>query len=114
MRSRTPLDPHISRRRLLVGVGALPLLAIALPPPDAAAAAGLNFGEAQPFDFNMLRDRAKRLASKLYEPPVIRFADVLERIDYDAYQQIQFIPSHALWANDDGPFPIQFFHLGRF
>ena len=113
MRPRTRIHLPISRRRVLLGAGALPLVALALR-PDVASAAGLSFGEAQSFDFDWLRGQAKQLASRPYEPPVIRFGDVLERIDYDAYQQIRFIPNNALWANDDGPFPIQFFHLGRF
>ncbi len=113
MRPRTRIHSPISRRQVLLGAAALPLVALALR-PDVAAAAGLSFGEAQSFDFDWLRGQAKQLASKSYQPPVIRFGDVLERIDYDAYQQIRFIPGNALWANDDGPFPIQFFHLGRF
>jgi glucans biosynthesis protein len=52
---------------------------------SAAAAEGLDLGEAQPFDFSWLRDQAKQLAANPYKPPVIRYADVLERIDYDAY-----------------------------
>src|SRR5262249_4773493 len=77
----------------------------------AAAAEGLDLGEAQPFNFSRLREQAKQLASRPYQPPVVRFADILERIDYDAYQQIHFIPNHALWGKDDGPYPIRFFHL---
>jgi glucans biosynthesis protein len=114
MRSRTGIHSPISRRRILAGASTLPLVALALR-PDAAAAAGLTLGEAQSFDFDRLRGQAKELASKPYQPPAIRYGDVLERIDYDAYQQIRFIPGNALWANDDdGPYPIQFFHLGRF
>ena len=45
---------------------------------------------------------------------VIRYPDVLETIDYDAYQQIQFRPERALWAEGGAPFPVQFFHLGRY
>ena len=114
MRSRTGIHSPISRRRILVGASALPFVALALR-PDAAAGAGLTLGEAQSFGFDWLRGQAKELASKPYQPPAIRYGDVLERIDYDAYQQIRFIPGNALWANDDdGPYPIQFFHLGRF
>jgi len=80
----------------------------------SAEAEGLTFGPARAFDFDGLRARAKRLATKPYQPPVIRFGDVLERLDYDAYQQIRFIPSSGLWADGTGPFPVQFFHLGRF
>ena len=114
MRTRTGLHTPISRRQVLGGAAGLPLAALALR-PALAAAEGLDLGEAQPFGFGWLRDQAKDLASKPYQPPVIRYADVLERIDYDAYQQIRFSPGHALWAaDDDGPYPIQFFHLGRF
>src|SRR5437667_4881341 len=113
MRSRTGIHSPISRRSLLARAGALPLVMLAMR-PEIAAAAGLTYGEAQSFGFDWLRGQAKQLPSAPYEPPVVRFGDVLERIDYDAYQQIRFIPGNALWAGDDGPFPIQFFHLGRF
>jgi len=114
MRPRTGIHTPVSRRRVLAGAASLPLVSLALRSATAAAD-GLDLGEAQPFSFDWLRDQAKELAAKPYEPPVIRYADVLERIDYDAYQQIRFIPGHALWAKgEDGPYPIQFFHLGRF
>src|SRR6185312_16561852 len=114
MRSRSGFHSPISRRQVLGGAAGLPLVALALR-GAAAAAEGLDLGEPQSFGFDWLRDQAKELAAKPYAPPVIRYADVLERIDYDAYQQIRFIPGHALWPDDDdGPYPIQFFHLGRF
>jgi len=114
MRPPSAIHSPISRRTVLIGAGALSLAALAMRPENARAA-GLVFGDAQSFDFDGLRAQAKALASKAYEPPVVRYGDVLERIDYDAYQQIRFIPGNALWANDDaGPYPIQFFHLGRF
>ena len=97
MRSRSGFHSPISRRQVLGGAAGLPLVALALR-GAAAAADGLDLGEAQSFGFDWLRGQAKELASKPYQPPVIRYADVLERIDYDAYQQIRFIPGHALWA----------------
>jgi periplasmic glucans biosynthesis protein len=81
----------------------------------AAAAAGeIRFGPAQPFDFEWLKAKAQALAAQPYQEPVIRHADILETIDYDAYQQIRFQPERALWEAGGAPFPVQFFHLGRF
>jgi len=82
--------------------------------PGLAMAEGLTLGKPSSFSFEGLRESAKRLAAEPYKPPVIRFADELERIDYDAYQQIRFQSDHALWAKDSGPYPIEFFHLGRY
>jgi glucans biosynthesis protein len=35
-----------------------------------------------------------------------------ENLDYDKYRQIEFRPDRALWAADDLPFRIEFFHPG--
>jgi glucans biosynthesis protein len=81
----------------------------------AAAGAGpIASGPAQPFDFESLKAQAKALADQPYQEPVIRHADILETIDYDAFQQIRFKPERALWADGGAPFPVQFFHLGRY
>ena len=39
---------------------------------------------------------------------------MLERIDYDAHGKIRFKPELALWANGPSPWPVTFFHLGRY
>jgi periplasmic glucans biosynthesis protein len=81
----------------------------------AAAGSGqIAFGPAQPFDFEWLKAQAKTLAEQPYQEPVIRHADILETIDYDAFQQIRFRPERALWEAGGAPFPVQFFHLGRY
>ena len=81
----------------------------------AAAGSGqTEFGPAQPFDFEWLKAQAKTLAEQPYQEPVIRHADILETIDYDAFQQIRFRPERALWEDGGAPFPVQFFHLGRY
>ena len=82
---------------------------------QAAAESGeIRFGPAQPFDVEWLRSHARELAARPYQEPVIRHPDILETIDYDAYQQIRFRPERALWEGGGPPFPVQFFHLGRF
>jgi glucans biosynthesis protein len=112
MRSSSTDCFYPSRRTFLAGAGALSMAAALRS--RSAAAEGLSLGKPQPFDFAWLRDRARQLATRPYEAPAIRFDDILERIDYDAYQQIRFLPENALWAKSDGRYPIEFFHLGRF
>ncbi|MGH6886378.1 MAG: glucan biosynthesis protein, partial [Geminicoccales bacterium] len=111
-RSSQGVGVDVARRFFLASAGALPLAAALWP--SLAVAEGLSMGKPWSFDFGWLRSQAKRLAARPYEPPVLRSAETLERIDYDAYQQIRFLSDHALWAKDGGPYPIEFFHLGRF
>src|SRR5262245_66488849 len=94
--SRAPRFPF-SRRTFLAGMAALP--AVASLWPSLALAQDLTFGDPESFSFDALRGRAKQLAASPYAPPVIRFPDVLERIDYDAYQEIRFKSDYALWAD---------------
>jgi len=75
--------------------------------------AALELGPVQPFSFDWLREQAKQLAAQPYQAPIIRYAEVLEKIDYDAHLEIQCRPEAALWAKGDGPYPVRFFHLGR-
>ncbi|HEX6112648.1 MAG TPA: glucan biosynthesis protein, partial [Geminicoccaceae bacterium] len=106
----------LSRRQTMFTAGASALAALLESRVLGAAAqsAEISFGPAQPFDFEWLRNRAREIASRPYEEPGIRHPDVLETIDYDAYQQIRFRPERALWEDGGAPFPVQFFHLGRF
>ncbi len=104
----------IDRRRLMAGAAGTAALAAAGFGRDALAQAGLKFGSAQPFSFEALKARAKDLAAKPYAPPPRPRPDVLERIDYDAHGKIRFKPEMALWANGPSPWPVTFFHLGRY
>ncbi|MGE0734033.1 MAG: glucan biosynthesis protein [Alphaproteobacteria bacterium] len=82
------------------------------PPPQALP--GLKFGPNKNFSFDLLKAEAKRLAEAKYQNPPPRAADILERIDYDAHQAIRFRRDYSLWATGGGPYPVQFFHLGRY
>jgi glucans biosynthesis protein len=77
-------------------------------------AQGLTLGPAAAFSQTALIERAKTLASRPYMAPPRPRPDVLERIDYDAHGKIRFKPEMALWANGPSPWPVTFFHLGRF
>jgi len=100
------------RRDLMIGAGAF--AALGALRASVAASQSADFGPPRPFDFAWLQGEAEQLAARPYEAPLIRYSDLLERLDYDAYQQIQFKPDRALWADGGAPFPVQFFHLGRY
>ncbi len=103
-----------SRRQLMAAGALLPLLPLMAPAAGAQTGSTLQFGTPRRFDFEWLKGEAKRLAAAPYADPPARFADLLEGIDYDHYQRIRFRAERGLWAAGGGPFPVQFFHLGRF
>ncbi len=101
----------IDRRTLLIGSAALSLgTARAAAPPDHT----MVFGPEVPFSFDALTGRAKELSQRPYQKPVIPDFDLLERLDFDAYQEIRFRPDLAIWSHGDGPYSIELFHLGRY
>lgn len=102
----------IDRRQVLAGAAAG--MAAGLAAPDALAQQGLKLGPPQPFSFDALKARAKDLAAKPYQAIARPRPEVLERIDYDAHGKIRFKTDMALWANGPSPWPVTFFHLGRY
>ncbi len=102
----------IDRRTLLASTAAA--AAAGLIGSEALAQQGLKFGAAQAFSFEALKARAKDMATKPYAAPPRPKPDVLEKIDYDAHGKIRFKPEAALWANGPSPWPVTFFHLGRY
>lgn len=80
----------------------------------AAEAPGLTFGPPKPFSFDALKEEAEALAAAPWQDGRSPHGEILEQIDYDAFQQIRFRKDHALWADGKGGAPVQFFHLGRY
>ena len=67
----------------------------------------------QPFDYAWLKGHARELAARAYDPNGQTPAPAsLTRLNWDQYQSIRFRSERALWASDNLPFRIQFFHLG--
>ena len=62
-------------------------------------------------DLTYVEDLAHNLAQKPFSPPPV-IPEELQSIDYDGYRSIRFNPIKALWADEDLPFRIEFFHLG--
>jgi glucans biosynthesis protein len=107
------MTDSIPRRALVAGLSSV--AAAGLFPEGAGAvtaAPGLAFGAPFPFDFERLKAMARETAAKPYVPPASPAPEVLGRIDYEAWGKIAFDNDHALFR--DGPFPVTFFHLGRF
>ncbi len=105
----------ISRRNTLQ-LGALLLAASKMMPVQALAQASssLRFGDASPFSFEGLIERARILASAPYIPPPQPSPDIVERIDYDAHGRLDYVPDYALYAAGPGVYPITFRHMGRY
>ena len=79
-----------------------------------AARSKVELGEAVPFSFDELTTKAKELAAAPFEEPEIQHPDILETIDYDAFQQIVFKRELGLGEGTNVNFPVQLFHLGRY
>src|SRR5262249_39075390 len=80
----------------------------------ARAAGGLVLGAGTPFSFDWLKERARMLAAQPYVPPPRPAPDIVEQIDYAAHGMLRYKPDHALFAEGPGPFPVTFFHLGKY
>ncbi len=67
-----------------------------------------------PFGPSDVRELARKVASKPFQPPDEKLPDALKNLNYDQYRSIRFLPEHALWRNEKLPFQVQFFHRGFF
>jgi glucans biosynthesis protein len=80
--------------------------------PILAIAAFASRAKADVFDFEVLRYKAKMLASRPYEERVSPLPESLLKLDYDQYRDIRFNPSESFWHHYQLPFQLQFFHPG--
>lgn len=90
------------RRDFLQSAALLPALSTA----DLAAAAAT-------FDYAALKGRARALADSPHRPPDKLAPQFLRDLTYDQYQAIRFRHDHALWAQSERAFRLEFFHCGR-
>ena len=65
---------------------------------------------AAPFDYATLKGRARALAGAPYRPPEKLAPQFLRELTYDQYQAIRFRHDHALWAQSQSAFRLEFFH----
>jgi glucans biosynthesis protein len=71
-------------------------------------------GSGQAFSFDWLREHARNLSGRAYQPADDQLPLAIRELDWDQYQQIRYRPDQALWKNRDSAFQIQFFHLGLY
>ena len=83
---------------------------------EAAAAGALEFGPAEPFDFETVRVRAKLAADAPFGGGQSPSRAILDQIDYETHGKIKYRPDQALWGAqpDQRRYPVTFFHLGRY
>jgi len=100
------------RREFLQKGVALGVAGLAPPVTWPAANRSVPVGAAPAFDYAWLKGEARSLASRDYQPPAEQRDEAVRALDWDQYQAIRFRPDHALWADTDLSFRLQFFHLG--
>lgn len=67
----------------------------------------------EPFDYEVLRERARALASKPHVAPAKdAVPEWLRKLDYDEHRIIEFNAARSLWREEGLPFQVQFFHPG--
>jgi glucans biosynthesis protein len=91
--------------------GGAAVAAAALGPSPAHAA--LSFGGAVRFSWEALQSWAEAVARLPYQPPVPSNRDLIQRIDYDAHQQIRYRSDQSVWPSNDA-YPVELFHVGRY
>jgi len=100
----------LNRRHLLQAMAASALA----PAAARAEGASLDFGPAMPFSAEALKQRAKALAAKPYEPPSRPDPEIVQRLDYDAHGKLRFRYDYALWGEGGGAYPVTFQHVGKY
>ncbi|HWH82523.1 MAG TPA: glucan biosynthesis protein D [Burkholderiaceae bacterium] len=104
----------MQRRNLLGAACATAVLGPAALTPFAAHAALKPLGKPQPFDLAWLKGQARTLAAAPYKPSATKLPAPIAALSWDQYQQIRFLPEHALWADQKLRFQVELFHLGLY
>ena len=92
------------------GAGAM-AVAAALKPESAAAY--LSYGPPVKFNWDEVVSWANDMAREPYMPKGPSDRDVIQQIDFDAYQQIKYRPDAAIWPAKDS-YPVELFHVGKY
>jgi glucans biosynthesis protein len=106
----------LSRRHFLQSLLGAPSLVYAggLLTRARAQSAGLSFGPKHEFSFDILKERAEKMAHEIYISPFTPMPDVVHAIDYDAHGKIRFKSDLALFADIKDAHPVTLFHIGRY
>lgn len=103
------------RRSLLKAMAAASAMGLV---PDAVtpaqAQSGLKLGSPEPFSFDLLKEKARVMATQPYQPPMRPAPEIVTKLNYEEWGKLTFNTDQALFANGPGKFPVTFFHLGMF
>jgi len=106
-----------TRRQITGSLLAAAVAALAAPLSRTARAGqavqGPDLGPPKAFSFDLLAKRAADLARVAFAPPTAIASDVLDQIDYDAYQMVKYRRDRTLQVERDGRHPVQLFHMGK-
>ncbi len=104
-------------RRSFLKVAAATSAVGALRPTDSLASpkiANVKLGDPTPFSFDLLKQQAQKLIKEPYRKLNIPAPQITSQIDYEEWGRITYNTDHALYADTNDLFPIEFFHLGMF
>lgn len=101
-------------RRDLIGFTSLCAALTTLKISTAVVAGVSKPDDVDRFTFDKLIALAEETALKPYVKPLSPAESLLSKIDYEAWGQIHFDTTRALFANGPGKYPVTFFHLGKF
>lgn len=82
--------------------------------PGLAQQTTLNLAPPEKFGFELLVERARKMAQRKFEPLPRPMPDVVLSLTYDEWGKIKFDNRYALYADGPGAYPVTFFHLGEF
>jgi glucans biosynthesis protein len=104
------MTPTLSRRAFILAAAASGIAASGAALAEGIK--GITLSGPVPFSFDGLIATAREMAMKPFAPTPVRGAELLEKIDFDAYQQITFRPEDSLFKGTR--YPVRLFHLGRY
>jgi len=105
----------MDRRGFIIGLGASATTTCALQAKNGDGRQGVERQEARParaFDYDDIVRYARESASHPFNAQLPPLPEELGRLDYDAYRDIRFRPERALFAEIEGSFRLEMFHLG--
>lgn len=93
----------------ILGLGGLAKLA---GHTSFALAAADDASERTEFSWDLLKARAKALATRPFQPNTGKMDPNLANLTYDQFRAISFKPERAIWEGASIPFRMQLFHAG--
>jgi glucans biosynthesis protein len=102
----------MQRRKFLGHGGALAVALVATLAPEQVRPASTASASTTAFGGSFVRDLARDLATRPYQPPDRSLPGSFAHLTYDQYRGIRFDPAHALWRGMGLPFEVQFLHRG--